>query len=69
MYFYSIINGSGKGTKMKINWRRLNSPASGEVIKKSQSNDSKEKPLKPGKYNRKKFDMNKYLNNLRPDNF
>ncbi len=60
---------SDKGKKMKINWRRLNNPASGEALKKIQSGDSREKALKPGKYNRKKFDMHKYLNNLRPENF
>ncbi len=60
---------SVKGIKMKINWRRLNNPASEGALKKNQSSDSREKPLKPGKYNRKKFDMHKYLNNLRPENF
>jgi hypothetical protein len=54
---------------MKINWRRLNNSPSGAAIKKSQSSDSKEKSLKQGKYNRKKFDIHKYLNNLRPENF
>lgn len=60
---------SDKGIKMKINWRRLNNPASGVALKKTLSSDSREKPLKPGKYKRKKFDMHKYLNNLRPDSF
>ncbi len=56
-----------KGINMKVNWRRLTNPDS--KVKKLQSDNFKERPQKNRKYNRNNFDLNKYLNNLKPDKF
>jgi len=53
---------------MKINWRRKLTQTASEAIK-NQPDNLKEKPIRHIKYNRKKFDWNKYLNSRNQENF